>query len=623
MTFMVWLSALALSLLYGLVFSFPVPDDSSPTSLLTPPISVADTDGLVASEDSPLDAVNTLLLVAPAQITALPFFLPPQPSDPPLATAEDPGSVHYYSPLFSIDTDMSQSATSIAIVTDTVTDTQTQTQTLTESPTTRITTMTAARETVTEIVTVFVPTSTQPPATSASTTPAPDASSGARTKAASWAAPPQMKDLSAFNISAFPAGQQNLALVTGIPASATTGASASATADPLFPAFLDPLLPLPMPTSSSAPFGSNSASASNSNSDSYMTWDNTSVALQLLYPARSANPAAKPVGGAEFYATPLDLAQAQVVEMTYSVFFPADFNWVKCGKLPGLFGGRGAGCSGGDAATDCFSTRLMWRQKGAGELYLYAPKDKQTEALCNDPQSVCDADYGLSVGRDSFKWRAGGWTTVTQIVRLNTPGKQDGGFALYVNGERRIWREDVYYRAAPPNASKSVFASATSSTSSASDGDKDGDGDGDGDDPLGLGTLLPTLLPGLLGPRATVEGPLLLPVPTPTPTTAPPTKDGDIVLPSDAEWAVEVPPAPVPAQNDAAETITTTMSTVTTTVIVYPTLLPASDQAAPRTGPVEFVGIFFSTFFGGHGAAYTTPRDQYVWFKDFALALNQ
>jgi len=35
---------------------------------------------------------------------------------------------------------------------------------------------------------------------------------------------------------------------------------------------------------------------------------------------------------------------------------------------------------------------------------------------------------------------------------------------------------------------------------------------------------------------------------------------------------------------------------------------------------VNFVGLFFSTFFGGHDDKYATPRDQYVWFKDFAIA---
>lgn len=32
--------------------------------------------------------------------------------------------------------------------------------------------------------------------------------------------------------------------------------------------------------------------------------------------------------------------------------------------------------------------------------------------------------------------------------------------------------------------------------------------------------------------------------------------------------------------------------------------------------------IIISTFFGGHGDKYATPRDQYIWFKDFALAYN-
>ncbi|KAJ7740873.1 hypothetical protein B0H14DRAFT_2407452, partial [Mycena olivaceomarginata] len=215
-------------------------------------------------------------------------------------------------------------------------------------------------------------------------------------------------------------------------------------------------------------------------------------------PQNSINPGTKPFGGAQFYTAPLKIADAQAVQFTYSVFFPLDFDWVKAGKLPGLFEGRPS-CSDGDAATDCFSTRLMWRQDGMGELYLYAPKDKQMRALCRDPQSECNADYDCSIGRKSFKWRAGRWTTVTQILSLNRPGKQDGVFALYVDGQRRIWREDVYYRGPGPNAAKSAPASVSTSTS-------DDDGDDDDGDLLGLKTLLP----GLLDRRTMVEVPFLL-----------------------------------------------------------------------------------------------------------------
>ncbi|KAJ7084832.1 hypothetical protein B0H15DRAFT_783570 [Mycena belliarum] len=317
-----------------------------------------------------------------------------------------------------------------------------------------------------------------------------------------------MTDLAAFNISAFPAGQQNLRLVTGIPAAASAGATPDSDtaaadddsetdsetdtdADSLLPALPIPLLggllPPPSPPPSPPP----------ASPPPYLPWTNASTVLQLRFPPHSANPAALPVGGAEFYAAPLApaLAQAHTAALRYSVFFPADFAWVKAGKLPGLYGGRAA-CSGGDRATDCFSTRIMWRGGGEGELYLYAPKDRQTASLCADPRSVCDAAYGFSVGRGAFAFRAGGWTTLVQTVRLNTPGRQDGGFVLEVDGRVVIRREDVFYRDGPPGAASS-----------------------------GAGRRAPS-------------------------------------------------------------------------------------RAQRRT------------FFGGHGAAYETPREQYVWFKDFALVVD-
>ena len=79
----------------------------------------------------------------------------------------------------------------------------------------------------------------------------------------------------------------------------------------------------------------------------------------------------------------------------------------------------------------------------------YAPKDRQTKALCSDPQSVCSSEYGISLGRGSFKWANGAWTAVQQYVTLNTPGENDGGFRLFVNGKLVIERNDIYYRGVP------------------------------------------------------------------------------------------------------------------------------------------------------------------------------
>jgi hypothetical protein len=39
-----------------------------------------------------------------------------------------------------------------------------------------------------------------------------------------------------------------------------------------------------------------------------------------------------------FYAVPMDLTNAKSVNLEYKVFFPSGFNFVKGGKLPGLYG---------------------------------------------------------------------------------------------------------------------------------------------------------------------------------------------------------------------------------------------------------------------------------------------
>ena len=145
-----------------------------------------------------------------------------------------------------------------------------------------------------------------------------------------WVAPAKMDDLTSFGITSFPSsGRKNLQIVTEIPINAWADGSDAASTNP----------------------------------------DNSSSFLQLFFPQDSIDPARKPTGGAEFYATPLDISSAQNVSLKYSVFFPTDFDFVLAGKMPGLYAGH-RGCSGGNAALDCFSTRLMWRKEGAGELYL-------------------------------------------------------------------------------------------------------------------------------------------------------------------------------------------------------------------------------------------------------------
>jgi hypothetical protein len=84
----------------------------------------------------------------------------------------------------------------------------------------------------------------------------------------------------------------------------------------------------------------------------------------------------------------------------------------------------------------------MWRSNGEGELYTYLPMVSGWEANQKQckvaPYSECNPTYGASVGRGSFKFARGAWTTVSQRVKLNDVGSNNGEMELVVNGKSVI-----------------------------------------------------------------------------------------------------------------------------------------------------------------------------------------
>ena len=146
--------------------------------------------------------------------------------------------------------------------------------------------------------------------------------------------------------------------------------------------------------------------------------------LRIEYPRGSFNPGADgaPVGGGGFkFAFGHGVTDAC---LTYSVRFPADFDFVKGGKLPGLYGGDAPrGCATAETAKG-FSARLMWRAGGAGELYLYHPAQK----------TVC----GESIGRGSWTFPRGQWVSVAEQVVMNRPGQADGTIRIWIDGRLKI-----------------------------------------------------------------------------------------------------------------------------------------------------------------------------------------
>ncbi|KAG9008576.1 hypothetical protein FRB94_009403 [Tulasnella sp. JGI-2019a] len=157
------------------------------------------------------------------------------------------------------------------------------------------------------------------------------------------------------------------------------------------------------------------------------------------------------VGGFSFYSpgpasNTVDLValKAREVSFGYNIMFSQGFQFNKGGKLPGLFGGTswdvGATCSGGHHNADCFSTRMMFRPNGEGELYLYIPPASNRANLCGKTGTgQCAAPdagitYGASVGTGNFMFKTGAWQAIREVIHLNTPGQKDGWAAVYVDG---------------------------------------------------------------------------------------------------------------------------------------------------------------------------------------------
>lgn len=154
--------------------------------------------------------------------------------------------------------------------------------------------------------------------------------------------------------------------------------------------------------------------------------------LRVHYPAGSSSPGDEPRGGAGFYTEPAALAGAEQACLSYRVRFAEGFDFVKGGKLPGLYGGEAP--SGGEAVDgeSGFSMRLMWREEGQGELYPY----------------VVDRE-GESLGRGAWRFPTGRWVTVEQELELNDPGKANGVARVWIDGEPVLEQDDLVFRTVP------------------------------------------------------------------------------------------------------------------------------------------------------------------------------
>lgn len=158
--------------------------------------------------------------------------------------------------------------------------------------------------------------------------------------------------------------------------------------------------------------------------------------LRVHYPAGSASPTVTkshdaPVGGAQLYLYRNGLAPTDAADLRYDVRFPVGFDFVKGGKLPGLFGGRVNNGRHIPDGTNGLSTRYMWRAGGDGEVYAYLPTSKA---------------HGTSLGRGNWRFTPGTWHRIEQRVELNHPSKADGRVQVWFDGRQVLDQRGLEFR---------------------------------------------------------------------------------------------------------------------------------------------------------------------------------
>ncbi|KAK9702019.1 hypothetical protein K7432_011455 [Basidiobolus ranarum] len=166
--------------------------------------------------------------------------------------------------------------------------------------------------------------------------------------------------------------------------------------------------------------------------------------LRVFYPKGSRTPTSPgEQGGLGFYSKPIALEKEVTLE--YKVFFPEGFDFVKGGKLPGIYGGS-PDCPDNNNRRKCFTTRFMFRTKGEGEIYIYAPLSQAPEYCHIYPRSVCNPNYGDSLARGSFQFTTGKWHTLKQSLHMNDVGEENGILRVWADGNLVIDYHQLVYR---------------------------------------------------------------------------------------------------------------------------------------------------------------------------------
>ena len=170
-------------------------------------------------------------------------------------------------------------------------------------------------------------------------------------------------------------------------------------------------------------------------------------AAQVTYPKGDGPGTYSSAGGAQYrmdFALLHDpIPYSEEMYVRYYVKFGDDFDFVRGGKLPGLFGGRGN--TGGDRPDgfDGWSARIMWLANGRVIQYVYNPDQP------DDYGEVMD----WNEGGGSRYFVPGKWHCVETYIKMNSVNGEgeagaefDGIVRSWLDGELALDRTDVRFR---------------------------------------------------------------------------------------------------------------------------------------------------------------------------------
>lgn len=114
----------------------------------------------------------------------------------------------------------------------------------------------------------------------------------------------------------------------------------------------------------------------------------------------------------------------------YKVMMAKDFIYKRGGKLPGLCGGSNPRGGTANISTDKgFSARVMWRESGALEQYVYFANQDAKKKYGTDL-------YWKEEDETPACMIPGLWYTLKTYIKMNTPGKNDGGIISWLDDEK-------------------------------------------------------------------------------------------------------------------------------------------------------------------------------------------